>query len=223
MIKTSIFLQVSQGDPFALSAAESIQRIQQAYPQTVGITRTRANPQQIEPDDAPAYAGVLELWFLDPEHAQAVHADTAAITPLLSDQASVAHVISGHERVVLRTPDYHSGQRLKGVFPFRRKSGMTVRDFQAYWWQQHGPIAAQTEQALCYTQCHPFPWSYCSDDTGGPAFDGITQLYWRDRQAAVSAMQSRQMREDQSNDAKNFVDTDSVQLFLAIEETLLPV
>ena len=121
-------------------------------------------------------------------------------------------------RTVMRLPAHHDGGLIKGVFPFRRRADLGVADFQRYWWLNHGPIAALTEQAVYYLQCHPLVETY---ERGRPPFDGITELHWPDVAAARAAMASRQMTEDQSNDARNFVDPDSVVLFLAAEEVVL--
>ncbi len=225
MIKTSIFLRSldkahAVTDPFNSRGDVAAKRVQQICPVAIGYTQTRADVTQLDPAVPPAYSGVMELWFSDPDDA--LHAQTRidALASLWHDDSvEVAGVVSGHERIVMRLPEFHTGSYIKGVFPFRRKPGMSVADFQTHWWQRHGPIAALTQDALCYAQCHPFVASYAKNNA--PDFDGITELYWRTTQDADAAMASRQMREDQSNDAGNFVDRDSVQLFLASEEVVL--
>ena len=127
-------------------------------------------------------------------------------------------MVVGRERTVLRTADFAHGRGVKGVFPFLRRADFNVADFQRYWWHKHGPIAGRTEGALGYLQCHPLPGSY---DQSVADFDGVTELFWPDYATASAAMASRQMTENQSTDAKNFVDTDSVRLFFAVEEVVL--
>ncbi len=95
---------------------------------------------------------------------------------------------------------------------------MSVPDFQAYWWHQHGPIAARTEHALAYYQCHPL------QDATTPvrsAFDGVTEIHWSSATDALAAMASRQMVEDQASDAGNFVERGSVQLLPAQEDVVI--
>jgi hypothetical protein len=54
-----------------------------------------------------------------------------------------------------------------------------------------------------------------------PPFDAVTELFWPDVASARASMASRQMREDQGADARNFVDPESVLLVLAEEEVVL--
>ncbi|MEZ5599032.1 MAG: EthD domain-containing protein [Pseudomonadales bacterium] len=79
-------------------------------------------------------------------------------------------------------------------------------------------MAALTEHAVYYLQCHPLPETYGQTP---PPYDGITELHWPDTASARAAMASRQMREDQSNDARNFAEPGSVLLFLAVEEIVI--
>lgn len=137
---------------------------------------------------------------------------------MLAESATVLSSLAGMERVVVRTPDYLTGSRMKGVYPFCRKEGMALDAFQAYWWHHHGPIAALTEEALAYVQIHPLLESY---DKAPPAYDGITEISWRDAGAAMRGITSRQMVEDQASDAPNFVADGSVALYLAEEETVI--
>jgi uncharacterized protein (TIGR02118 family) len=92
---------------------------------------------------------------------------------------------------------------------------MGVEAFQERWWHGHGPIAARTESALFYLQCHPLLETYTPEP---PAFDGVTELHFHDLAAARGAMASSQMRQDQGRDAPHFAAAGSVQMFAAREE-----
>lgn len=220
MLKIYLLLSAPVGqDPFAGSGQAVASRFRELVPAALGYSQTRALSEQIEPGSEPAYAGVAELWFDDAGEAFAAAADVAALAPLWGDRAAVTAVVLGHERIVMRLPEHHSVGFIKGVFPFRRKAQMAVSDFQHYWWHTHGPIAAKTEGALCYVQCHPLPACYRE---GAPPFDGVTELHWPSVAAARSAMASAQMRTDQAGDAPNFVEADSVMLFLAKEDRVIP-
>ncbi len=219
MFKTSLLLKSASGlDPFTNRGEMATQRLQQLCPTAEGFVQARALNQ-----DA-AFAGVLDLWFTDSAAALAAGNQSAKLAPLWRDKGvDVAAVVVGLERVVMRLPSHHTSPAIKGVFPFRRKLGMSVADFQHHWWHNHGPIAALTENALYYTQSHVLPQCYAThSDDSTPAYDGITELYWPSRAIADAAMDSRQMREDQAQDADNFVDKDSIGLFFAEIETLIP-
>lgn len=220
MLKMYVFLAAPVGlDPFASSGAAAAERVKALAPGVVGYTQSRTLAEQIDDSSAPPFAGVAELFFTDSRDALAAATAVEALAPLWSDSAEPAAVVVGHERIVMRLPEHHRGGFIKGVFPFRRKAGMPVDQFQRHWWHIHGPIAAQTEGAVLYVQCHPL--SACYQDAT-PSFDGVTELHWEGVAAARAAMSSRQMREDQAGDAANFAEPGSVLLFLAAEEPVIP-
>jgi uncharacterized protein (TIGR02118 family) len=175
--------------------------------------------EQVDPQAAPPFTGIVELWFADTKDALDSTAQAGALAPLLSDSTRVGPIVTGMARTVMRLPEYYRGGYIKGVFPFRRQDRLSVEEFQRHWWQNHGPIAALTEQAVYYLQCHPLAQTY---ERGRPPYDGITELHWPDAAAARAAMSSRQMTEDQASDAQNFAEPGSVVLFLAAEEVVIP-
>ncbi|MEM9624106.1 MAG: EthD domain-containing protein, partial [Pseudomonadota bacterium] len=222
--KSYFFLEGSWGQqPFALAGEAASHAALAAVQGLAGYTQTRSlagyNGEQIDAGAQAPYVGVAELWFASPDTALQSVQHAQALAPLLADGVNVGPIVTGRARTVMRLPAHLLQSHIKGVFPFRRKTGMAVDEFQQYWWLKHGPIAALTEQAVYYLQCHPLPETYA---VGKPPYDGITELHWPDVDAARAAMASRQMREDQSNDAKNFADSDSVVLFLAEEEIVMP-
>ena len=202
-------------DPFAHRGVVAAEALTATAPDAVSYTQSRRTAEQLS--DETVFTGAAEFWF--PEEASALKAGAALRSaPLWAAGANARSVVAGRERTVLRTADFAHGRGVKGVFPFLRRADFNVKDFQRYWWHEHGPIAARTEGAHGYLQCHPLPASY---DQGLADFDGVTELFWPDYATASAAMASRQMTEDQSTDAKNFVDTDSVRLFFAVEEIVL--
>lgn len=215
MFKTYYFLEGdARRDPFAVSGAEAQRSVEARFPRAAGVTLARSLAEQIDARASAAFAGVAELWHFRADDALAC-AERPSIEALLAPGVRIGPVITGLARVVLRTADYAGSAGMKCVFPFRRKSGMSIEAFQQRWWHGHGPIAARTEGALLYLQCHPLPETYA---TAAPAFDGVTELHWRDLAAARSAMASRQMREDQGGDSPHFAAAGSVQMFAAQEE-----
>lgn len=217
MIKAYLFL-TSEDEPFASRSADAARVVAEVCPDAAGYTQTRTLTEQVDAQAELPFSGIAELWFHDPGAALALAAQPERITPLLLPAASVAAVVIGEAHVVMRQPAHHLERSIKGVFPFRRLSTLSVRDFQRYWLYEHGPLAAQTEEAVAYVQCHPLP--QCYESAAEPVFDGVTELHWPDVDAARRAMASRQMREDQAQDAQRFADPDSVLLFLAEEEVV---
>lgn len=223
MYKSYFFLEGNWGEqPFRLTGAAAAKAARTAIPELAGYTQSRSlagyNGEQIEAGSRAAFVGVAELWFADSQNALNSVQHAAALAPLLAPGVNIGPIVTGRARTVIRLPAHHLAQHIKGVFPFRRKAGMAVEDFQDYWWHQHAPIAALTEQAVYYLQCHPLQQTYA---VGTPPYDGITELHWPTVIAARQAMASRQMRVDQSQDAANFVEQDSVVLFLAEEEVVI--
>lgn len=216
MIKTYLFLAgTATQDPFASSAGAAADQLARLCPEALGYVQTRTLAEQLQTESPPAYPGVVELWFEDPDAAMALATAPARLAEMWADGVRVAAAVTGHERIVMRRPEHHRVEHIKGVFPFRRKPGMTVAEFQRTWWRDHGPIAAHTQDAVLYLQCHPLLRSY---DGGQLRYDGVTELHWPDVEVARAAMGSRQMRIDQARDAERFVEPGSVVMFLAREE-----
>ena len=211
MFKVYFLMQPGE-DPYCYQGADAEAAVRQQFPECCGYVQTRALPGQ----EQPSFSGTAELWFNRAQ--QALAAVRQDFSPMLTGSAQIQSALVGMERVVMRTPEYFSGKRMKGVYPFRRKADMAVDDFQSYWWHAHGPVAALTEEALAYVQIHPLPESW---NSAPPVFDGITEIFWRDADAAMRGIGSRQMTEDQANDASRFVDRASVALYLAEEEIVI--
>lgn len=215
MYKTYYFLEGERArDPFAASGAEAARRVDALLPRAAGFAQTRPVVEQIDAAAPPPFAGIAEVWHLRREDALA-GGERAAVGSLLSQGVRVGPVFAGLARVALRLAAHHDGEGVKCVFPFRRKSGMSVGAFRQHWWRRHGPIAARTEGALFYLQCHPLDESYAESE---PAFDGVTELHWPDLAAARSAMASAQMREEQASDAVHFAAPGSILMLAAREE-----
>ena len=215
MFRTSFFVQGTV--PFVQSGSAAEQHIRRLHPKIRGFVQTHATQEQIG-NAAPAFAGVAELWFDTPELALAACKAGYPLQGLVSAGTQIVCRSVGLDRSVMILPNHRRGQGIKGVFPFGKKTGISVANFQAHWWLNHGPIAALTEGATAYVQNHPMPSLYASIQ---PDFDGITEIWWPNVAIARAAMSSRQMTVDQSTDAQNFAEPGSVKLFLAREEVII--
>ena len=65
----------------------------------------------------------------------------------------------------------------------KRAKGMTVEEFQDHWLHSHGPIVAEMPGLLRYAQSHTRPGGY---RRGEPAYDGIAELWFQDKEALRS-------------------------------------
>ena len=211
MYKTCFLINAGE-DPFRFKGRDAEDAVRAVFPEIKGYVQARALPGQ----DSPAFSGSAELWFDDSSIATA--ACVIGIGGLLAEGVEVQSCFSGMERVVVRTAEYVTADRVKGVYPFRKKPGLTLEAFQHHWWHTHGPIAALTEEALSYVQIHT---RADSQETASPVYDGITEISWPDIETAGRALGSRQMRDDQGSEAPNFVDMESISLFMAKEEVII--
>jgi len=94
---------------------------------------------------------------------------------------------------------------VKLIYCITRKQGMSVEEFQRYWRETHGPIAARIPGLRRYVQCHTLPELYASDRP--PSYDGAAELWFDDLEAFRQAMSSPEVsaaREDE----RNFIDHD---------------
>lgn len=221
MFKLYCFLQTSEPagtDLFVANGTHASQLVRELCPRATGYVQTRALSEQIGEREA-SYAASAELYFTDADALLATLGSAESLKPLWNHATvQLAATMGGLVRTVIRTPQHHQTPGIKAVFPFRRREGMSVTAFQAHWWHRHGPIAAATESALFYPQCHALPECYA--DNAQPDYDGVTELHWVDLASAQAAMASEQMRVDQSNDAKNFAAPD-VGIYLAQEEVII--
>ena len=147
MYKTCFLINAGE-DPFRFKGRDAEDAVRAVFPEIKGYVQARALPGQ----DSPAFSGSAELWFDDSSIATA--ACVIGIGGLLAEGVEVQSCFSGMERVVVRTAEYVTADRVKGVYPFRKKPGLTLEAFQHHWWHTHGPIAALTEEALSYVQIH---------------------------------------------------------------------
>lgn len=131
----------------------------------------------------PIYDGIAELWF---EDTKAMHAlrGTKEIAAVEADEAvfidrSTMRLILTEEHVIKDGPAPPDG--VKNVEFITRKPGLAVDDFQRYWREVHGPIAAQIPVIRRYVQSHTRPSAY--ERGRAPAYDGVAITWFDDTQA----------------------------------------
>ncbi len=69
---------------------------------------------------------------------------------------------------------------IKVVASFKRKAGSSVEDFQRYWHDVHGPLAAELPGLRRYVQCHTLHGGYRK---GEPVYDGVAEVWFDDTEA----------------------------------------
>jgi uncharacterized protein (TIGR02118 family) len=84
---------------------------------------------------------------------------------------------------------------IKVVSVFRRKDGMSVEDFQAYWLEVHAPIVMKVPGISRYVQNHTLLSAYKKFN---PAVDGVAELSFADTDAlrAIAGSDELQATQD---------------------------
>jgi uncharacterized protein (TIGR02118 family) len=107
---------------------------------------------------------------------------------------------------------------VKVIYCITRKEGLSVDEFQRYWRETHGPIAARIPGVRRYIQCHMLPETYGQERA--PAFDGAAELWWDDldaMRAALTSPEAAAAREDE----RNFIDHSKVAFFITEEKPVV--
>ncbi len=165
---------------------------------------THRSTEQLDGMPVPTFTGTLEAWFesLDAARAWAARMNVhyAPSKTLITEEFQLFD-------------EGRADRGIKGKFLFRRKEGMSLAEFRAYWLDSHGPKVLRTPEILRYVQSHVI----ADDASASPAYDGITEIHWTDFAAAQRSMRSREMTVEQARDAANFVAPRSVELVLLSE------
>jgi uncharacterized protein (TIGR02118 family) len=113
------------------------------------------------------------------------------------DRATMGLILT-EEHVIKDGPAPPGG--VKNVEFVTRKPGLAVHDFQRYWREVHGPLAAQIPVIRRYVQSHARMTAYERGRT--PAYDGVAITWFDDtramRASAASAQYPR-VRADEPN------------------------
>jgi uncharacterized protein (TIGR02118 family) len=85
---------------------------------------------------------------------------------------------------------------------FKRKAGMSVDEFQAYWLSQHPKVVTQLAGLRRYVQSHTLPAAYRK---GEPVYDGIAEV-WFDDTSAMHALRGTAAAAAVRADEARFID-----------------
>jgi hypothetical protein len=114
------------------------------------------------------------------------------------------------------------------TFVLRRKQGSSLTEFQRYWREIHGPLVARHSVNLNihrYVQLHTLEDpinNQLAAARGGmePAYDGVAELWWTDREALASSVGTaagRSAANELVEDEARFIDLPNSPLWLAYE------
>ena len=110
---------------------------------------------------------------------------------------------------------------VKLVYGITRKPGLSVEEFQRYWRDVHGPIAARMPGCRRYVQSHVLPELYNSDPSReGPAYDGIAELWFDDLETMRESFRSPEVKIARE-DELNFIDHSKVFMIITEEKPVV--
>ncbi len=107
---------------------------------------------------------------------------------------------------------------IKIIYCITRKEGMSVEEFQRYWWETHRSIAARIPGVRRYVQCHTLPQLYEGDSP--PPYDGVAELWFDDLEAFQGILGSPELQTARE-DERNFIDHSRSILIVTEERTVV--
>ena len=113
--------------------------------------------------------------------------------------------LSAIDRVIVEG-DRHSGM-IQGLFPLRRRLGMSVDDFRGYWLDVHAPIVRTLPGLRHYQQCVVLDDVYGPAGMADPRWDGVEEIWFDDYDAARRAIDSIEYQRSFFPDFENFSET----------------
>jgi uncharacterized protein (TIGR02118 family) len=105
---------------------------------------------------------------------------------------------------------------VKAVAFFKRKAGMSVEDFQAYWRDRHPDVVVKLPGLRRYVQSHTLRSGYRK---GEPVYDGIAEL-WFDDSRAMKALAGTPVYAAVEADEARFIDRATMGLILTEEHVI---
>jgi uncharacterized protein (TIGR02118 family) len=169
----------------------------------------------------PIFDGIAEVWFDD---GRAMHAlrGTPEMAEVETDEArfidrTSTRVIATDEHVIKDEPVPPGAA--KNVEFVTRKSGLAAPDFQRYWKEIHGPLAAKIPMIRRYVQSHTRASAYERGRT--PAYDGVAVTWFADTdamRASAATVQYAVVRADEPN----FIASGELPIIITTEHVILP-
>jgi len=170
------------------------------------------------------FEGAAEVWYDNLETAVGMRTNPDYLNGAYVDEPNFIDQprlrwLATKENVVVAGPPIAKNQTLiKGLFLVKRKTGMSVAEFQDYWRTKHAPLVPRTPHLVRYVQCHTLPETYESEYP--PEYEGVAELWWPSLDMFIESWASPEMQVEQLNDAKKFVGEGSVA-FLAEENRVI--
>jgi len=168
----------------------------------------------------PAYDGIAELWFDDMDAFETARgssqfADGVADLGNFIDLETRGMILT-HEHIIKDGPIPENG--VKNIEFVTQKPGMPRTDFQRYWREVHGPLAAKISVIQRYVQSHTCPELY--QNGGTPVFDGVAITWFSgtdDMRTSATLPEYMATREDEAN----FLGPDELPFIITREHVIV--
>ncbi|TDJ64761.1 MAG: EthD family reductase [Proteobacteria bacterium] len=170
------------------------------------------------------FDGGAEIWFDDIDTMQGFGDNPEYVNGAFADEPNFISAdgptfLATSEHVIIPGREIKRDDELtKALFLIRRKAGMSVADFQAYWRNEHAPQIPRDAGVVRYVQCHTVPETYAG---GTPAYDGVAELWWEDHESFRSYWDSERIQAIFAADAPRFMDLAGCTAFLVNENRVL--
>jgi uncharacterized protein (TIGR02118 family) len=186
------------------------------YIQSHTLLVSYGNPNLPYGESDPPYDGMATMWFNSTEERR-VGNRTPVAQVAIDDQANFTELSTRRfllaTEVVQKAGDGGaSGVHLIALLS--RKPGLSVEEFQTYWREHHGPLAARVPGLRRYVQDHPMPELYGSRNA--PLCDGVAEAWFdslEDLQRSTETLEAKAVRADEPN----FMDVSKL-VFLLTED-----
>ena len=119
---------------------------------------------------------------------------------------------------------------IKLVYCVRKRADISQAEFHRYWLEEHGPRArkhAKAIHAIRYVQSHTLDSELNAglrtSRSAGPAYDGITEMWWSDMEEFEKSLGSEAgvaAGLDLLEDERRFVDAEASSIFLTQEHEI---
>ena len=186
------------------------------YIQSHTLLSSYGNPNLPYGESNPPYDGMATMWFNSTEERRVGNL-TPAAQVAINDQANFTELST--RRFLLTTEVVQKGGAAAAssvhlIALLSRKSGMSVEEFQKYWREHHGPLAARVPGLRRYVQDHPLPELY--GGRNAPLCDGVAEAWFdslEDLQHSTETPEVKAVRADEPN----FMDVSKL-VFLLTED-----
>jgi len=164
--------------------------------------------------------GIAELWFDDTDSLRRLN-DSDAYKAVLADEAKFIDpatrvFLLTDEHVIVDGPVPEGG--VKNVEFVSRRPGMAVEEFQDYWRQVHGPIAAEIPVLKRYVQSHVRLGAY--RDGRQPKYDGLAITWFESTDAMRASARTEAYRRTRA-DEPNFIAEGEIPIIISTEHVIV--